>query len=326
MIKLLINALPLFLLLTLINCMGQKNELPVYSREIAIVDNLVIEEELLRFKIRLEINKLPEGVFDLTKPQELRKNKDFDALLTSTLNKMIDDYTVIAYAEKEGIKIPPDEISKKISERKKRLNPKTFDNLLREKNIPYSRWKQVIESEVKVQYILDKELAKGLKVSLGEIKSYYRRNNADYIVPERVRVRQIVTDSLEKAREVHERILKGENFAKLAVNHSLSPDRAQGGDLGFFAKGSFPKEFDDACFKLKKGAVSPIVKSDYGYHIFKLLDRLPPGRKPLLEAATEIHQKLFEEKLKKKYDAWMVLARSKVNITIYKNVLDAFFL
>ncbi|HLD46140.1 MAG TPA: peptidylprolyl isomerase, partial [bacterium] len=211
-------------------------------------------------------------------------------------------------------------------ERKKRVDTKTLDTLLLEHNIPYSRWKQIVENEIKVQYVLDQEFAKDLVISASEIRSYYTQNEGSFVVPEKVRVRHIVTDTLEKAHEVHERLLKGENFAKMAVNHSQSPDRTKGGDLGYFSRGNFPKEFDDTCFGLQKGEISPIVKSDYGYHIFKLLDRQPPGRTSLLEASSVIYQKLFEEKLNKKYGEWITHARTEVTINTNTETLKGFFL
>ncbi|MBU0506938.1 peptidylprolyl isomerase [bacterium] len=306
--------------------MAPPKKMPVYSREVATIGDFVLEEELLRFKMRLEINKFPEGVFNFTNPNELKDDKDFQELLNTVLNKMITDFVIIAYAKKNGIEIPQEIINAKVNDKKKKLNPKGFESLLQEKNIPYSRWKQLAENEIRVQYVLDKELSEGLVVSPAEIRAYYHKYRDDFVVSERVRARQIVTDTLEKARDVHARLLNGENFAKIAVNHSLSPDRTQGGDLGFFAKGSLPKEFDETCFKLKKGEISPIVKSDYGYHIFKLLDRQAPGRKTLLEASPQIYQKLFEEKLKSKYDAWISKARADVEIKINHNSLDSFFL
>jgi len=306
--------------------MTPPKKMPIYSREVATIGDFVLEEELLRFKMRLEINKFPEGVFNFTNPSKLKNDKDFQDLLNTVLNKMITDYVIIAYAKNNGIDIPQEVINAKVNDKKKKLNPKTFESLLQEKNIPYSRWKQLAEHEMRVQYILDKELSEGLAVSPSEIRSYYHKNRDEFVVSERVRARQIVTDTLEKARDVHARLLKGENFAKIAVNHSLSPDRTQGGDLGYFAQGSLPKEFDETCFKLKKGEISPIVKSAYGYHIFKLLDRQAPGRKTLLEASPQIFQKLFEEKLKSKYDTWISKARADVEVKINHNSLDSFFL
>ena len=141
-----------------------------------------------------------------------------------------------------------------------------------------------------------------------------------------MRVRQIVTDSLDKAKDIYERLLKGDNFAKLAINHSLSPDRARGGDLGYFEQGTYPKVFDEYCFKLKKGELSSIVKSDYGYHIFKLLDKKPAGRKTLAEVTSSIYQRLYEQKLKAKYDIWLQGIAKDIEVVVEDELLKEFIL
>lgn len=307
-------------------CMTPGFNLPFYSREVARIDDMVIKEDVLRFRLRLESDHSSGKDFDEEASQKVSDHEELKEILNRVLDKMVTDSMIVAYGKKHGVEISDDELEKQLNERKNRMNPKTFENILNEKNIPYSRWKQITEDELRVQYVLDKMLSKDLVVTESEIKNYYRENSADYQVPERVRVRQIVTDSKDKSQEIYARLLAGENFAKIAVNHSQSPDRARGGDLGYFAKGSYPQVFDDNCFKLKKGEVSPVVKSEYGYHIFKLLDRKPAGEKTILEVAGQIHQILFEEKLKAKYDSWFETVKKEIKVVIDQEILDSFVL
>lgn len=307
-------------------CMTPGFNLPFYSREVARIDDMAIKEDVLRFRLRLEADRVSEKNFNEGTSQKVSDHQELKELLNRVLDKMVTDNTIVAYGKKQGVEISSEELEKQLNERKSRMNPKTFENILNEKNIPYSRWKQITEDELRVQYVLDKMLSKDLVVTESEIKNHYQKNIADYQVPERVRVRQIVTDSKEKSQEIYTRLLAGENFAKIAVNHSQSPDRARGGDLGYFAKGTYPKVFDDNCFKLKKGELSPVVKSEYGYHIFKLLDRKPAGEKTLLEVAGQIHQIIFEEKLKTKYDVWFETVKKEIKVMIDQEILDSFVL
>lgn len=78
----------------------------------------------------------------------------------------------------------------------------------------------------------------------------------------------------KKAEEVLEKIKDGEDFAKLAEKYSDDTANASnGGELGSFIYGEMVEEFSDAAFALKKGEVSGIVKTDYGYHIIKVTDK-----------------------------------------------------
>ncbi len=89
-----------------------------------------------------------------------------------------------------------------------------------------------------------------------------------------VDARHILVESEEKAKEVFDKVNKGEDFAKLAAEYSTDPgSKADGGKLGYFTKGMMVKEFEDAAFALKKGEVSKPVKSKFGWHVIKVEDR-----------------------------------------------------
>ena len=89
-----------------------------------------------------------------------------------------------------------------------------------------------------------------------------------------VEARHILVESEAKAKEVLDKVGKGEDFAKLAADYSSDPgSKAEGGKLGYFTKGQMVKEFEDAAFALKKGEVSQPVQSKFGWHIIKLDDR-----------------------------------------------------
>jgi peptidyl-prolyl cis-trans isomerase C len=87
-----------------------------------------------------------------------------------------------------------------------------------------------------------------------------------------IRCAHILVSSETQAKEILERINKGESFAKLAEQYSLDGSRKRGGDLGFFGRGMMVKPFEQAAFALEKGKVSGIVKTEFGYHIIKRLE------------------------------------------------------
>jgi parvulin-like peptidyl-prolyl isomerase len=82
-----------------------------------------------------------------------------------------------------------------------------------------------------------------------------------------------ITRTKEEARksidDVLARIKKGENFEELASTYSDCPSAEQGGDLGFFGRGRMVAPFDQAAFALKKGQISGVVETQFGYHIIK---------------------------------------------------------
>ena len=89
---------------------------------------------------------------------------------------------------------------------------------------------------------------------------------------DKIRCSHILVNKEPLAREIQEKIKKGESFPKLAEQYSLDGSRKRGGDLGYFGRGAMVREFEKAAFSLKKGEVSGIVKTQYGYHIIKRID------------------------------------------------------
>lgn len=81
----------------------------------------------------------------------------------------------------------------------------------------------------------------------------------------------ILVNTKKEAESALNRIKQGEDFAKIAKRVSRCPSSKKGGNLGKFGKGKMVKEFEDAAFALQKGEISPIVKTQFGYHIIKRL-------------------------------------------------------
>ena len=88
----------------------------------------------------------------------------------------------------------------------------------------------------------------------------------------KVHCAHILVKSEKEAKEVLERLKKGEKFSSVAKTVSNCPSGKQGGDLGTFTRGKMVKEFEKAAFALNKGETSVIVKTQFGCHIIKRLE------------------------------------------------------
>ena len=86
---------------------------------------------------------------------------------------------------------------------------------------------------------------------------------------DRVRARHILINDKIRAETLHQKVLDGFDFGKLAEDHSSCPSRAQGGDLGEFGRGQMVKPFEDAAFGLEVGGLSQPVQTQFGYHIIQ---------------------------------------------------------
>ena len=133
---------------------------------------------------------------------------------------------------------------------------------------------------------VENELTENVKVTPAEVAEYFAKFpqdslpeiGAQYEVAEITIQPAITEEERDRVRleltELRERILKGEKFSMLAKLYSQDPgSAAKGGELGFFGRGKMVSEFESAAFALKPGEVSPIVETQFGFHILQLIER-----------------------------------------------------
>src|SRR5688572_29393496 len=107
-------------------------------------------------------------------------------------------------------------------------------------------------------------------VSDVEMKNYQKTQENEFLRPIRIHVFQIVVPSKEEADRIRQEIIAGKTtFESAARQHSLSPDAAKGGDLGFFSRNEKIAAFNEA-FKLPIGEISRPIQSRYGIHLLKV--------------------------------------------------------
>jgi peptidyl-prolyl cis-trans isomerase C len=123
-----------------------------------------------------------------------------------------------------------------------------------------------------METILTREGEKG--TTDAALRKFYDETVKTLKTEQEVRARHILVENEAEAKAALERVKKGEDFAKLAGELSKDPGSGkEGGDLGWFEKGRMVPEFAEAAFKLDKGQVSDLVKTQFGFHIIKVEDK-----------------------------------------------------
>ena len=174
-----------------------------------------------------------------------------------------------------------------------------------------------IPEQMKAEFVVltAANVAAGITVSDADIKQYYEQNARRYASEEQRRASHILiavkndAPDADKAaaKQKAEALLaqvrkKPSDFARLAKENSQDPgSAAKGGDLNFFGKGMMVKPFDDVAFKLKKGEISDLVQTDFGFHIIMLTDSKNAASRPLSEVKNEITAEIKRQMLSKKY-------------------------
>ncbi len=134
-------------------------------------------------------------------------------------------------------------------------------------------------------------------VTEADAKKLYDSQVAAAKPQEEVRARHILVESEIKAKEIFEKIAHGEDFARMAKEHSKDPgSKDEGGDLGYFSKGQMVPVFEETAFKLKKGDIAQPVQSQFGWHIIKLEDKRQRGAPPFDQIKDRIIASLVHRK------------------------------
>lgn len=171
--------------------------------------------------------------------------------------------------------------------------------------------------QAKVEYVvLDLDaVKKGIKISEADLKSYYDQNVARLSGVEERRASHILISApkdapaadRQKAKALAKSLLKAvraapDTFADVAKKYSQDAgSAAKGGDLDFFTRGAMVKPFEDAVFAMKKGDISDLVESDFGYHIIKLTDIKEPKKRSFDEVRASIENDLQTQQAQRKY-------------------------
>jgi peptidyl-prolyl cis-trans isomerase C len=231
------------------------------------------------------------------------------------LNRLVERKMLLREAQRRRIKVGLPEINKRIATLQDE-HGKDIKDMLAGLGIDFEKWKSDIWEDMMIERLLAHDVNRRVSVASTEIKRYYQSNPQEFEKPEQVRARQIVVATEEEARKVMEHLqAEGANFAAIAREKSTAPEAEKGGDLGYFARGDMPTEFN-VVFSLPKGGMSGIVKSAYGYHIFLLEDRRKAGSISLEEASKQITEKLRREKEDKLYRAWLKELRSRTKFEV----------
>lgn len=156
--------------------------------------------------------------------------------------------------------------------------------------------------------------------AVSEVRAFYRKRRELFWTPELAWAAHIVkhtegANCPEKRAEVEqlrERVLRGELFGEVAAQDSDCPEN--GGDLGYFGRGTMVEEFDEIIFAAPLNTLTPVFQTRFGYHIAIVYDRKPEGVRPLDEIQAEVERLLYLQKQDEHVERCLAALRKKAVI------------
>jgi peptidyl-prolyl cis-trans isomerase C len=259
--------------------------------------------------------------------KELILESDMDAKETGLgtlrrvcLDQVIERKILVQEARRSGIKVSPEELNQAIFDVETDYPGKGFGEKLGLKGMTFEEWKVRLEEKLLAEKVIRSSFHSPEKIDEKEALQYYEDHRSSFQIDQKVRARQIVVADGEEAIQILKRLKKGETFEKVAKEKSLGPEKVEGGDLGYFSPGEKPAEFN-LVFSMEVGAVSEVIKSPYGYHIFKVEEKIEPRQVPFGEAKLGILQALGQKKGEENYQKWFKGLKGKAKVKINKKWL-----
>ncbi len=251
------------------------------KKKVAVVNGTVITRGELDQELRVVAQRFGRAGKAIGGPQ-------LSQLEPQVLESLIGRELLFQEAKGAGISVKDEVISAQLGKLKQRFpDEAAYKNAMAQMHLSEKDVRQQIRRGMTIQQWIDGKFVKTISVPEKEVKQYYDANPKMFQRPEEVRASHILIKVDEKADEktkakarkdlegIQKKLLKGEDFAKLAKEYSQGPSGVKGGDLGFFRRGQMVPPFEKAAFSLKKGKVSDIVVTRFGYHLIKVTDRKP---------------------------------------------------
>ncbi|NLP28249.1 MAG: foldase [Clostridia bacterium] len=279
-----------------------KKDVVIFALSIAlvVVSAVALFFVLSTYKAKKDNIVARVGDAEITKEElfEVLSKVNGESALDSIINYKIIDLEL----EKNKLTVTDEEVEKEL---KKIIEDaggrEAFDQMLAYYSYTEEDFKKDIRSNTGIRKLIEPNI----KVTEEEMKKFFEENKASFDQQEQVKASHILVDDEETAKEIKSKLDKGEDFAKLAKEYSKDTGtKEEGGDLGYFTKDSMVKEFADVAFALEVNKISGSVKSQYGYHIIKVVDKKAAVEATYEDNKDKVKETITEQKIAAEAETW----------------------
>lgn len=231
-------------------------------------------------------------------------------LVEQELARLVEEELVLARARELGIEVSDEEVTRRIQAIDAGAAPDADP-----------QFRKAVRRQMQIDRTVLLAVGESARATNDEIEQAFEEQRERFASPERIRVRQIVVDNAATAQRLLERLAAGADFAALAAEKSLSPEAVEGGLLPAYARGEMPEAFD-AAFDLAPGALSGIVESPYGFHVFRLEERIAAREARLDDLRETIRAEIESGRIDDLRRQWIGDLRRQAQIEVNHSLLE----
>jgi peptidyl-prolyl cis-trans isomerase C len=182
---------------------------------------------------------------------------------------------------------------------------------------------EAAERKILISKLVEIEVDKKIKIEPEDAKKYYDTHQEEFMTPLLLRASHILVAGQAEAEEIKKKLDAGADFEEMARTRSQDGTAIRGGDIGFFQKGQLIPEFEETAFKMSKGQVSPVFKTQFGFHVLKLTDRAEPSLRDFKMVKSLIEKQLWSRQRAKMFKQFVEKIRAGSKININEKALEA---
>ena len=250
--------------------------------------------------------------------------EEFAWLKNRAVEQIVQNTLLMQEVKKNSIVISQEELDDEILKVQAGYPEDSFDKRLEFEGLTRKEWEHFIENNLLINSLIRNLVDSKVSVSEEQMQRYFAANETSFHKGEQVRALHIMVETEEDIRQIQKELSsKQKDFSILAQEFSLGPEGANGGDLGYFEAGQMPEEFDNV-FKLKVKGVSDMIRTPYGFHLLKVVDKVKERKMSFDESKDQIEKILLQEIQDKTFKNWFIQLKEKSVIEIKYELLENF--
>ena len=282
---------------------------------------LTVNGEKITAKQFDKVLNAQKKIFRVQNFEEL-KTEELVWIKTRGLNEIIRNTLIAQEIAKENISIEQNVLESNLRKAREGYLEGAFEKTLDLEGISIADWEKSIEKKLLTNELIHQQVNSKVSLSDKELRDYYDKNHNEFHKKEQVKALHIMVESEEEIREIQKELRsKQKTFPALAMEYSLGPEGEQGGDLGYFEAGQMPEEFDDV-FKLKINKVSDIIKTPYGFHLLKVVDKIEERKMDFVESKSRVEKILLQHLQDQAFQKWFLKLKQNAEIEIEYESLE----
>jgi len=296
----------------------------------AVVDRVVavVNQEIITLsELEKWIHSIKE---EIVAEDRWEKQKQVQTLRLEVLDKLIEEKLIDQEVKKSGIKVSSKEVEATLDDVRRRNNatPEQLEKALSAEGLTLESYKKQIEKSLQRRKLINSAVKVETKAGEKEFREFYQKNIDRYRTNETFRPAHILfvipkgatQEEIREIRKKCEAVLKkirgGDDFGEMALLYSQDASNKSRGDLGYFKKGELLPTVEREALRLKVGEVSGVVRTEFGFHIIKLLDRKGVDPLPFEEVKAKVKADYYDVELDKALKQFISTLRDKSIIEI----------